>query len=122
MTNSKEESMDDKSDQREPRQPTDKDIKAATEALLRLIYAPVLKEGQAVNVSIPETISFAQAAEAVARARIEGRDYRPAAIVEQACMISKQGKTVTIECDDYDEAQEMFDWLVDDEPEDDSRT
>lgn len=113
--------MADNNGNREPRQPTEEDIKAATETLLRLIYAPVLKEGQAVNVSIPETISFAQAAEAVARARIEGRDYRPAAIVEQACMISKQGKTVTIECEDYDEAQEMFDWLVDDEPEEDSR-
>jgi len=114
--------MDDDNGNREPRQPTGEDIRVATEALLRLIYASALKEGRGINVSIPETISFAQAAEAVARARIEGRDYRPAAIVEQACMISKQGKTVTIECDDYDEAQEMFDWLVDDEPEADSRT
>lgn len=117
----KEQDMAD-DEKREPRQPTEEDIKAATEALLRLLYGPVLKEGQAVNVSIPESISFAQAAEAVARSHIEGRDYRPAAIVEQACMISKHGKTVTIECDDHDEAQEMFDWLIDDEPEGDSRT
>ena len=92
------------------RPPTEEEIKAAKEALLRIIDGA------------PETITFEHAVEAVARSYVEGRDYRPASIVEQACTVSKHGKTVTIECDDFDEAQEMFDWLIDDEPaEEDSR-
>jgi hypothetical protein len=37
----------------------------------------------------------------------------PAALREQACIIGKTGSTVTIECDDADEANELFEWLAD---------
>ena len=35
----------------------------------------------------------------------------PTAIAEQACSTSKSGETVLIECDDADDANEVFDWL-----------
>jgi len=41
----------------------------------------------------------------------------PRALAEQACLVSKTGTIVTIECDDPDEANELFDWLVDQELE-----
>lgn len=40
------------------------------------------------------------------------RDGIPSAIAGQACTISKTGSTVTIECDDAGEANELFDWLA----------
>lgn len=36
----------------------------------------------------------------------------PKAIIEQACTISKTKSTVTIECDDADDANELLDWLA----------
>lgn len=35
----------------------------------------------------------------------------PTALAEEACTISKTGSTVTIECDEADEANQLFDWL-----------
>ena len=39
------------------------------------------------------------------------RRARPFAFRDQACLASKSGSTVTIECDNPDYANDLFDWL-----------
>ena len=41
----------------------------------------------------------------------------PTALREQACLISISGKAVTIECDERSDAEEMFDWLTNHQPD-----
>lgn len=36
----------------------------------------------------------------------------PTAISDQACLISMTRKTVTIDCDTRQEAEELFEWLL----------
>lgn len=94
---------------------TEEQLAAGVQAVLRAVYAPVLVDGQALNVSVPPAVSFDHAVEAAARAYLEGLAYRPDPITEQSCLIMKTGSNVVIECENGDDAETMFNWIVDDE-------
>lgn len=59
-----------------------------------------------------DSVEYVRADRLAALEAGEARVGVPTALAEQACALSKTGSTVTIECDDADEANELFDWIA----------
>ena len=87
------------------------DLDDAAQALLRMIYAPVLEQGRPVTVSVPDVVPFGYAVQAMALHQ-KSALVLPDALTHNACLIAKVGESVVIQCGSSQEADEVFDWMA----------